>query len=248
MFRAPVLSLNKQGGSGVHDAVILPIDPLLGIDMEFVHSSLNSSGIEQNTEIAQSILSLWKLFQDEHLVLAEINPLFVTSEGKAIAGDAKLIVDDAYSTERPFINLRGDIAVIASGGGASMLNIDILVREGGKPANYVEYSGNPPASLVEELTLRILSQPNLKGVWVIGGTANFTDIYETMSGFISGIKKLPFKPSYPIVIRRDGPRQKEAKVMLCEFAKNEQVNIEVYGPEMSMAQSAKRLVELMKKS
>jgi succinyl-CoA synthetase beta subunit len=137
--------------------------------------------------------------------------------------------------------------VIASGGGASMLNIDILMRAGGKPANYVEYSGNPPRALVQELTTRVLSQPNLQGAWVVGGTANFTDIYETMSGFVDGLRKMSPKPTYPIVIRRDGPRQEEARAMLMEVAANEGYNMHVFGSEISMAESAQRLMSLMSK-
>jgi succinyl-CoA synthetase beta subunit len=161
-----------------------------------------------------------------------------------------VVTDDALSGsfERPFITLGGDIAVIASGGGASMLNIDILMRSGGKPANYVEYSGNPPAALVEELTMQVLFQPDLRGAWVIGGTANFTDIYETMSGFVAGLRKITPKPTYPIVIRRDGPRQEEARAMLQEVAKNEGFNMHVFGSEISMAESAKKLIALMEKN
>ncbi len=246
--RAPILSLNKKGGTGVGSASITAIDVLVGVDEVFVNAALRIAGISPSPELSAVISALWKLFCEEHLVLAEINPLFITKEGKVIAGDAKMVIDDAFSQERPYVDLDGDIAVIASGGGASMLNIDILVNEKGRPANYVEYSGNPLASVVEGLTLRVLSRPGLRGAWVIGGTANFTDIYETLLGFVAGLRKVTPKPLYPIVIRRDGPRQPEAKAMLEKFAKEEGFNIEVYGPELSMSDSAKRIVELMKRS
>jgi len=171
----------------------------------------------------------------------------VLPDGGVIAGDAKVVRDDALAegAARPFVSLGGDIAIIASGGGASMLNIDILMSVGGKPANYVEYSGNPPASVVEELTLKVLGQPGLRGVWVVGATANFTDIYETMSGFVAGLRRVVPKPSYPIVIRRDGPRQTEAKAMLEQVAKEEGYDMHVYGPELSMSESAAELLKFM---
>ena len=248
-FRSPVLSLNQSGGTGITNAIITPIDLLQGLDTKFIIEALRRAQIVPLEELCSSVSALWKLFYKEHLTLAEINPLFITKEGKVIAGDAKVVRDDAMSPqdEKPFVSLGGDIAVIASGGGASMLNIDIIMRAGGIPANYVEYSGNPPAALVEELTLRVLSQSGLKGAWVVGGTANFTDIYETMLGFVAGLRRVTPKPAYPIVIRRDGPRQAEAKVMLEKFAKEEGFTIEVYGPELSMSASALRLIELMKK-
>lgn len=244
-YRSPVLALNARGGTGVHNAKIIPVDILAGLS----RADLNHALGEPLTDDLFSLLGkLWKLFREEGVFMAEINPLFVFTDGSAVAGDAKVIRDDALAetSERPFIELGGDIAVIASGGGASMLNIDILMRAGGKPANYVEYSGNPKREIVEELTMRVLAQPNLKGAWVVGGTANFTDIFETMSGFVDGLRKITPKPTYPIVIRRDGPRQEEARAMLMEVAANEGYNMHVFGSEISMAESAARLMKLMK--
>ncbi len=249
-FRTPVLVLNTVGGSGVASGVIIPINVLLGCTEGFAKNALLRANIKPTEAIIQVVMNLWRAFTEEHLVLAEINPLFVLKDESVVAGDAKVIRDDALleNVPKPFVSLGGDIAIIASGGGASMLNIDILMRAGGKPANYVEYSGNPPASVVEELTKRVLSQPGIRGLWVVGGTANFTDIYETISGFVSGLRNLSKKPEYPIVIRRDGPRQKEARAMLEDVARNEGYNIHVFGPEISMAESARILIDLMKQA
>jgi succinyl-CoA synthetase beta subunit len=248
--RAPVLALNHKGGSGVHDAVVIPLNILDELTDTLCSDVLERAEIIATPEIIVLLQMLWKLFREEGLLVIEVNPLFLLVDGRLIAGDAKVVTDDALtgSFERPFITLGGDIAVIASGGGASMLNIDILMRSGGKPANYVEYSGNPPAALVEELTMQVLAQPNPRGAWVIGGTANFTDIYETMLGFVAGLRKITPKPTYPIVIRRDGPRQEEARAMLMEVVKNEGYNMHVFGSEISMAESAKKLITLMEKN
>jgi succinyl-CoA synthetase beta subunit len=229
--------------------VVTPLNILDDLSDTLCSEALMEAKIMETAEIALLLRVLWKLFREEGVLVLEVNPLFLLADGRLIAGDAKVVTDDALSGsfERPFITLGGDIAVIASGGGASMLNIDILMRSGGKPANYVEYSGNPPAALVEELTMQVLLQPDLRGAWVIGGTANFTDIYETMSGFVAGLRKITPKPTYPIVIRRDGPRQEEARAMLMEVVKNEGYNMHVFGSEISMAESAVRLMNLMEK-
>lgn len=245
--RSPVLALNARGGTGVHDAKITPIDVLDELSPYVLHQALERSEIDATGDVLLLLQNLWKLFREEGALMTEINPLFILPDGSIVAGDAKVILDDALTEtgERPFIELGGDIAVIASGGGASMLNIDILMRAGGKPANYVEYSGNPKRAVVEELTMRVLAQPNLKGAWVVGGTANFTDIFETMSGFVDGLRKVNPKPTYPIVIRRDGPRQEEARAMLMDVAAREGYNMHVFGSEISMAESAARLMKLM---
>lgn len=249
-FRSPVLALNALGGSGVANGVLIPVDVLLGCTEEFIKDALLEANIKPTQRMIEVVMNLWKAFTEEHLVFAEINPLFVLKDESVVAGDAKVIRDDSLSENipKPFVSLGGDIAIIASGGGASMLNIDILMRAGGKPANYVEYSGNPPASVVEELTKRVLSQPGVRGLWVIGGTANFTDIYETMMGFVAGLRLVAPMPTYPIVIRRDGPRQKEAKEMLLGVAASEGYDMHIYGPEVSMSESADELLKLTQPS
>ncbi len=246
--RGPVLALAKEGGTGVAAAVVTPIPILEGLQREQAIDALVRAGIRATDALVQELIVLWGLFIGQKLVLLEVNPLFLLADGSLIAGDAKVITDAALAKnpERPFIALGGDIAIIASGGGASMLNIDLLMRAGGKPANYVEYSGNPPAEVVEELTVRALSQPKLRGAWVVGGTANFTDNYETMKGFVAGLRRITPKPTYPIIIRRDGPRQAEAKELLERVAREELYALSVFGPELSMAQSADVLLKEMK--
>jgi len=264
--RGPVLTLSPNGGSrigtlsrsaaGQAKPTIVPFDITLGAEPFIIREALSHAKFpsEDFNALVKIIQKLWKLFIDEYALISEINPLFkvrsdvlsrsAAGQGEFIAGDAKVILDDEKLNpgERRFIELGGDIAILASGGGASLLNIDALLRFGGKPANYTEYSGNPPAELVKDLTKRVLDRRGLKGCWVIGGTANFTDIYETMRGFLDGLKEIKPKPKYPIVIRRDGPRQEEAFLMLQEIVKKEGYDFHLFGSEVSMAESAKIMV------
>lgn len=143
-----------------------------------------------------------------------------------------------------YFDLPGDIAVLASGGGASLTAMDALLSAGGKPANYTEYSGNPPKEKVEKLTQIVLSKKNLHGLWVVGAIANFTDIYETLSGFLQALRKISPKPKYPIVIRRGGPRDAEAFEML---KKIKDFDLHLYGQEISMTESAEIMAEEAKK-
>ena len=170
--------------------------------------------------------------------------------------DAKKIDYDDYrgSAGSTFIEFDSDprtgeegIAILASGGGASLLIMDAVADSGGKPANYTEYSGNPPADKVEKLTQITLSREGLTGCLVAGAVANFTDIYETLSGFAKGLKKVRPKPTYPIVIRRGGPRQKEAYEMLERMASNEGFDIHLFGPETPISVACKKMVELSDK-
>jgi len=155
--------------------------------------------------------------------------------------------DHRGSAGSTYIELDGDIAVIAAGGGGSLVNMDALMALGGKPANYTEHSGNPPKEKLEKLSKIVLSKKGLSGVWFVGATANFTDIYETLAGFVQALRSIKPKPRYPIVIRRGGPRYEEAFKMLGEVKKKEGFDFHVFGPETPMTSTAKTMVDLANK-
>ena len=146
---------------------------------------------------------------------------------------------------KTFIDLDGDIGVLASGGGASIIAMDALIEYGAKPANYTEYSGNPPAYKVDKLTRIVLEKENQSGLWVVGGVANFTDIYETLKAIIDVAIEL--KINYPILIRRGGPNEKKAFEMIKQVAKENNLNVFLYGRETPITLSAKYMVELSNK-
>ncbi len=141
-----------------------------------------------------------------------------------------------------YIDLDGDIAILASGGGASLACLDALVARGGKPANYTEYSGNPPREKVQKLTSIVLAKPNLRACWVVGATANFTDILETLSGFLDGVRGLPEKPRYPFIIRRAGPHDTEAFALLKEAAAKEGYDFRLFGADTPMISTAATVI------
>jgi citryl-CoA synthetase large subunit len=162
--------------------------------------------------------------------------------------DAKKFDENDYrgTAGSAYMDLDGDIAVLSSGGGISLTAMDALIGDKGKPANFTEYSGNPPKEKVVKLTKIVLNKPNIHGLWVIGTVAaNFTDIYETLSGLIEGLreaqKELQNVFDYPIVIRRGGPRDDEAFAMLREV---KDFNLILQGEESSISESSKVMVRL----
>jgi len=162
---------------------------------------------------------------------------------------AKKIDAEDYrgSAGSTFIEFDGDIAVLASGGGASLLVMDALLAFGASPANYTEYSGNPSREKVGKLTEITLGREDLSGCLVAGAYANFTDIYETLGGFADGLLKIKPKPAFPIVVRRGGPRQEEAYEMLEKFAKKEGFDFHLFGPDTPISTACKKMAELSKK-
>ncbi len=164
--------------------------------------------------------------------------------------EAKKIDEGDYrgTAGSAYFDLPGDIAILSSGGGVSLTAMDALIKAGGKPANFTEYSGNPPKEKVEKLTKVVLNKENLHGLWIIGTVAaNFTDIYETLSGIIDGLrnieKELGKRFDFPIVIRRGGPRASEAFEMLKGI---QEFDLHLQGEETSITESAQVMAKLAK--
>ncbi len=140
-----------------------------------------------------------------------------------------------------YIELDGDIGFLAAGGGGSLTCMDALIKCGGKPANYTEYSGNPSAEKVYELTKQIISKPGLKGLWIVGAIANFTRVDSTMEGIARALAEM--KPKFPIVARRSGPYEKDGLGILRKTAQENGLDMKIFGKEMPMTESAKIIAE-----
>lgn len=155
----------------------------------------------------------------------------------------KIDEDDHRGVAGKYTELEGDIGMMLAGGGASLTNMDALIEYGGKPANYTEYGGNPPTEKVYRLSKVIMSKPGLNGIWHVGGTANNTDIYRTMKGFVQALEEI--QPDYPIVIRRDGPNADKAFEMLKEKKEELDLNMKLFRNDKPMTESAEDLMEMV---
>ena len=129
---------------------------------------------QASREIASVIKKLYQVFLTSDASLAEINPLVVTGDGKVIAADGKFDVDDnalfrqkellkyrevseadpieAEAARRgvPYVRLDGDIGIIGNGAGLVMTTLDIVTRNGGKPANFLDLGGGAKAETVRQ--------------------------------------------------------------------------------------------------
>jgi succinyl-CoA synthetase beta subunit len=158
--------------------------------------------------------------------------------------------DTRGSAGRMFYELDGDIIVLASGGGTSVEALDALCLLGGKPAVFTEYSGNPTPEKVKGLTKIALKHPGpINAIWVVGGRANFTDIYETLiGGIMGGIRETPnFDKTVPILIRRAGPRDEEAFATLYKLQSQEGYRLFLRGMATSVADSARMVIHQAQK-
>lgn len=147
-------------------------------------------------------------------------------------------------TAGKYREMDGDVAVLLSGGGASVVIMDELGRRGLKAANYTEYSGNPPREKVRELAQVVLSKPGLRGLLIAGAAANFTDIKETLSGIADALDEV--RPAYPIVVRRAGPNDREGMELMRACVERNGLRASLRGKETAMSDAVAELDEMMR--
>lgn len=144
---------------------------------------------------------------------------------------AVMHVDAQIKGSVKFIEIPGgDTALLPAGGGASVFYTDAVVALGGKPANYAEYSGDPPDWAVEALTERVCSLPDLKRIIVGGAIANFTNVQKTFAGIIAGFRKAKSEGKLngvEIWVRRGGAYEKEGLAAMAALSE-EGFNIHVF--------------------
>lgn len=187
------------------------------------------------------ITALIKAFVETDASLLEINPLVLTNEGKLIALDAKLSVDDnalfrqpeiksffdetqvplleakAQQYELAYVALEGNVGCMVNGAGLAMATMDIIHHYGGAPANFLDVGGGASKEKVAEGFKIILSDQHVKAILVniFGGIMNC----ETLAlGIIEAAKDL--RIHVPLVVRMEGTNVEEGKRLLKEAKLN----------------------------
>ena len=161
------------------------------------------------------------------------NFTFASEFGRPYSEDERQIleIDSRVKGSVKFVEIPGgNIALLPAGGGASVFYTDAVVALGGKPANYAEYSGDPPDWAVSALTDKVCSLPNIEHIIVGGAIANFTNVKKTFSGIIQGFRKAKGEgklDGVKIWVRRGGPFEKEGLDAMRSLAQ-EGFDIQVY--------------------
>ena len=216
-------------------------DPLTGL-MDFQARNLAFKlQIEQVAEFTQLLKGLYKLFKESDLSLLEVNPLIVTTDGKLVALDCKMSVDDnalyrqkalaeqrdwsqedakeatAHEAGLNYIALNGNIGCMVNGAGLAMATMDLIKLHGGMPANFLDVGGGASATTVTKAFKIILADSNVKAILVniFGGIMRCDIIAE---GIITAVKEVGI--SIPVVVRLEGTNVDLGKQMLRESGLN----------------------------
>ncbi|MCG8571895.1 MAG: acetate--CoA ligase family protein [Spirochaetes bacterium] len=187
---------------------------------------------EITKQVVQIIYQLYQVFTQYDAELAEINPLFITKDGKVIAGDGKLNIDDnmlakhpQYERTReyfesdaeyeaalegiPYLQFDGDISLMCAGAGLTTTVYDLINYAGGSVANYLEFGGPNYRKAVRAMELCLKNKAKVILIVTFGTIARADVMAE---GIVEAIEKL--KPDCPIVTCIRGTNEEEATRIL----------------------------------
>ena len=219
------------------------VDPVIGLQ-PFQARKL-AYGMDLKPELirpaSQLMVDLYRLFQEYDCTLAEINPLAVTADGRIIALDAKLNLDDDASFRHKefdqirdvaqedameaqasdyniaYVHLDGDVGCLVNGAGLAMATMDIVKYAGGDPANFLDVGGGADEDKVERAFGIILEDPGVKRVLinVFGGILR-CDVLAR--GVVASCRKRGANPT--LVVRMLGTNAEDGRKILRESGLN----------------------------
>ena len=238
--RVPVLIMSAQGGveiESVSDDAIdrEPVDPFPGLvpyERRRAAKSLGLTG-DLSRRLDALLDALWRLFQVEDGELVEINPLAVVGDG-LVALDAKVIIEDDAAFRHPeyaeirddrtpleeiarekeiaFVQLDGNIGVIANGAGLTMATLDVLKEFGGDPGIFLDLGGtDDPKKVTEAFLLMAQAKPKAVFLNIFGGVTRCDTVAK---GLVAAMGQVPETDRFPLVARIRGNNEKEGVEIL----------------------------------
>ena len=219
------------------------VDPVIGLQPFQARKLAYGMGLKPELirPASQLMVDLYRLFQEYDCTLAEINPLAVTADGRIIALDAKLNLDDDASFRHKefdqirdvaqedameaqasdyniaYVHLDGDVGCLVNGAGLAMATMDIVKYAGGDPANFLDVGGGADEDKVERAFGIILEDPGVKRVLinVFGGILR-CDVLAR--GVVASCRKRGANPT--LVVRMLGTNAEDGRQILRESGLN----------------------------
>ena len=223
------------------------IDPNKGIDkakaLEIAKSGQFPADVQE--QVADVLIKLWAAFVAEDATLMEINPLVKTEDGKVVALDGKVTLDENAGFRQPkheslidhastnplealakeknlnYVKLDGEVGIIGNGAGLVMSTLDVVAyageKYGVKPANFLDIGGGASAEVMANGLSIILGDPDVRSVFVnvFGG---ITACDAVANGIVQALEILGSKATKPIVVRLDGNNVIEGRKILNDAA------------------------------
>jgi succinyl-CoA synthetase beta subunit len=226
----------------------IPVDPLTGVDHAKALEIVRAGGLPPEAQEGAADLAerLWAVFTDEDATLVEVNPLVYTGDGRVVALDAKVTLDDnaafrqdwarfadptavdpiearAKAKHLNYVKLEGSVGIIGNGAGLVMSTLDVVAYAGEefggvRPANFLDIGGGASAEVMANGLDIVLSDPDVRSVLVnvFGG---ITSCDAVANGIVSAIALLAERGEpvrHPIVVRLDGNKAVEGRRILAD--------------------------------
>ncbi len=245
--RRPMIMASAAGGMDIEQiAEVSPekiltvlVEPALGV--RGYQTTYLASAMDLPRDLWRDfhkiVASLYECFKANDASLTEINPLVITDDGKLLALDGKMTIDDnalprqirlaemrdvqeepiaereARLTGINFIQLDGNIGCMVNGAGLAMTTMDVIKLFGGEPANFLDIGGGAKAEQVTTALRLILSDSKVKAVLVniFGG---ITRGDEVARGIIEALAQID--TDVPMIVRLAGTNAKEGMEILAE--------------------------------
>lgn len=222
------------------------VDPAKGIDKALAESIAKQAQFpaEVQSQVANVLVKLWACFVAEDATLVEVNPLVRTEDGRIIALDGKVTLDDNAAFRHPdhealvdhastnplealakekdlnYVKLDGQVGIIGNGAGLVMSTLDVVAYAGEKfggmkPANFLDIGGGASAQVMADGLSIILNDNDVKSVFV-NVFGGITACDAVANGIIQALAILGNKATKPIVVRLDGNNVLEGRRILKE--------------------------------
>ncbi|WP_336920801.1 ADP-forming succinate--CoA ligase subunit beta [Aquipuribacter sp. SD81] len=196
---------SKEGGVEIETLAVerpealarVPVDAIAGVDADKAAEIAAAAGFtgERAEQVADVLQQLWTVFVEEDATLVEVNPLVATGDGRVVALDGKVTLDENAGFRHPahadlvdssavdpleqaakekdlnYVKLDGSVGIIGNGAGLVMSTLDVVAqageRHGGaKPANFLDIGGGASAEVMANGLEIIISDPQVRSVFV----------------------------------------------------------------------------------
>ncbi len=240
-----VIMASTEGGMEIEEVaertpekiVKVYVDPAVGLrpfQAVEVASRLGFEGAAFK-EATKFIRALYRAYEESDATIAEINPLVRTTDGRVVALDAKVNLDDnalfrhadlaamrdeheedpleveAGKHNLNYIKLDGNVGCMVNGAGLAMGTMDLIKLAGGEPANFLDVGGTANAETVEAGFRIILSDPNVEAILVniFGGIVRCDRVAR---GIVEAAKNVDIR--VPLIVRLQGTNAEEGMEIL----------------------------------
>ncbi|GLU89182.1 MULTISPECIES: ADP-forming succinate--CoA ligase subunit beta [Agromyces] len=226
----------------------IEIDPIAGISLEKAKEIAVAANFpaELVDRVAEVFVKLYEVYDKEDATLVEVNPLILDEDGKIIALDGKVSLDEnaefrhaghalledkdaadpleakAKALDLNYVKLDGEVGIIGNGAGLVMSTLDVVAYAGEnhgsvKPANFLDIGGGASAEVMANGLSIILGDPQVKSVFV-NVFGGITACDQVAKGIVGALAELGSAANKPLVVRLDGNNVVEGRRILEEAA------------------------------